>query len=40
MSLVIVAAGALAILGFFVIPYKRRQAIENFKEKMMNCALT
>lgn len=30
----IVAAGALAILGFFVIPYKRRQAIENFKEKM------
>ena len=30
----IVAASALAILGFFVIPYKRRQAIESFKEKM------
>ena len=30
----IVAASALAILGFFVIPYKRRQAIERFKEKM------
>jgi small GTP-binding protein len=30
----IVAASALAILGFFVIPYKRKQAIERFKEKM------
>jgi small GTP-binding protein len=30
----IVAASALAILGFFVIPYKSRQAIERFKEKM------
>ncbi|HPK26785.1 MAG TPA: dynamin family protein [Anaerolineaceae bacterium] len=30
----IVAASALAIFGFFVIPYKRRQAIERFKEKM------
>ncbi len=30
----IVAASALAILGFFVIPYKRKQAIEGFKEKM------
>ncbi|HVF26540.1 MAG TPA: dynamin family protein [Anaerolineales bacterium] len=30
----ILAAGTLAILGFFVIPYKRKQAKENFKEKM------
>ena len=30
----IVAASALAILGLFVIPYKRKQAIEGFKEKM------
>ena len=30
----IVAASALAILGFFVILYKRKQAIEGFKEKM------
>ncbi|MFZ3069627.1 MAG: hypothetical protein WA110_00675, partial [Anaerolineaceae bacterium] len=30
----IVAAGTLAILGFFVIPYKRKQAKQNFKEKM------
>jgi small GTP-binding protein len=28
------AAGTLAILGFFVIPYKRKQAKDNFKEKM------
>ncbi len=30
----IVAAGALAILGFFVIPYKKGRAKENFKKKM------
>ncbi len=30
----IVAAGTLAIVGFFVIPYKRNQAKENFKKKM------
>ena len=30
----ILAAGTLAILGFFVIPYKRKQAKDNFKEKM------
>jgi len=30
----ILAASTLAILGFFVIPYKRRQAKEAFKEKM------
>lgn len=29
------AAGTLAILGFFVIPYKRKQAKERFKEKMV-----
>ncbi|MBT7071099.1 MAG: GTP-binding protein [Anaerolineae bacterium] len=28
------AAGTMAILGFFVIPFKRRQAKDNFKEKM------
>jgi small GTP-binding protein len=28
------AAGTLAVVGFFVIPYKRRQAKENFREKM------
>ncbi|HJS17665.1 MAG TPA: dynamin family protein [Anaerolineales bacterium] len=28
------AAGTLAIVGFFVIPYKRNQAKENFKKKM------
>jgi small GTP-binding protein len=32
----ILAAGTLAILGFFVIPYKRKQAKDNFKEKMTN----
>jgi hypothetical protein len=32
----IVAAGTLAIVGFFVIPYKRRQAKENFKKKMVD----
>jgi small GTP-binding protein len=30
----ILAAGVLAIVGFFVIPYKRKQAKERFKEKM------
>ena len=29
------AAGTLAIVGFFVIPFKRRQAKENFKAKML-----
>jgi len=28
------AAGTLAIVGFFVIPFKRKQAKDNFKEKM------
>ena len=28
------AASTLAILGFFVIPYKRKQAKDSFKEKM------
>ncbi|MEP6896835.1 MAG: hypothetical protein ABI986_14620, partial [Chloroflexota bacterium] len=31
----IVAAGTLAILGFFVIPFKRKQAKDKFKEKML-----
>src|SRR5215211_3891432 len=30
----VLAAGTLAILGFFVIPYKRKQAKDNFKQKM------
>src|SRR5215208_6130630 len=30
----IVAAGTLAIVGFFVIPYKRKQAKDKFREKM------
>ena len=30
----ILAASTMAVLGFFVIPYKRKQAKENFKEKM------
>jgi len=30
----ILAAGTLAIVGFFVIPYKRNQAKEDFKKKM------
>ena len=30
----IVTAGALAVLGLFVFPYKRKQAKEAFKEKM------
>ena len=32
----ILAAGTLAILGFFVIPYKRKQAKDNFKVKMIS----
>ena len=31
----ILAAGTLAIVGFFVIPYKRKQAKDNFKAKMI-----
>jgi small GTP-binding protein len=30
----ILAASAMAIVGFFVIPYKRKQAKDNFKTKM------
>lgn len=30
----ILAAGTLAIIGFFVIPYKRKQAKDNFTQKM------
>jgi predicted ArsR family transcriptional regulator len=36
----ILAAGTLAIVGFFVIPYKRKQAKENFKEKMLTLRTT
>ena len=32
----ILAASALAILGFFVIPFKRKQAKDRFKEKMLS----
>jgi hypothetical protein len=32
----ILAAGTLAILGFFVIPFKRKQAKDRFKEKMLS----
>jgi small GTP-binding protein len=31
----ILAAGTLAVLGFFVIPYKRKKAKESYKEKML-----
>ena len=31
----ILAASTMAILGFFVIPFKRKQAKDNFKEKML-----
>ena len=31
----IIAAGTLAVLGFFVIPYKRKQAKDNFREKIL-----
>jgi len=30
----VLAAGTLAIVGFFVIPYKRKQAKDSFKQKM------
>jgi len=30
----ILAASAMAILGFFVIPFKRKKAKDNFREKM------
>jgi hypothetical protein len=30
----ILAAGTLAIVGFFVIPYKRKQAKDKFREKL------
>ncbi len=30
----ILAAGVLAVIGIFVIPYRRRQAKDNFREKM------
>jgi len=30
----IVAAGTMAVLGFFVIPHKRKQAKDNYKQKM------
>ncbi len=36
----IVTAGTLAILGFFVIPYKRKQAKEEFKTKMAELRTT
>jgi len=32
----ILAAGTLAIVGLFVIPYRRKQAKDSFKEKMTN----
>ncbi len=32
----ILAASTLAVLGFFVIPFKRKQAKDNFKEKMLD----
>jgi small GTP-binding protein len=32
----ILAASTMAILGFFVIPFKRKQAKDRFKEKMLN----
>ena len=32
----ILAAGTMAILGFFVIPFKRKQAKDQFKEKMLS----
>jgi hypothetical protein len=31
----IVAAGTMAVLGLFVIPYKRKKAKEQYKEKMV-----
>ncbi|MCJ7432329.1 MAG: dynamin family protein, partial [Anaerolineales bacterium] len=32
----ILAAGTLAVLGFFVIPFKRKQAKDRFREKMLS----
>jgi hypothetical protein len=32
----ILAASTMAILGFFVIPFKRKQAKDRFKEKMLS----
>jgi hypothetical protein len=32
----ILAASTLAVLGFFVIPFKRKQAKDRFKEKMLS----
>mgnify|MGYP001766947147 CR=1 FL=1 len=32
----IIAAGTLAIVGFFVIPYKRKQAKDNFRQKIVS----
>ena len=32
----VVAAGTLAVLGFFVIPFQRKRAKDAFKEKMVN----
>jgi small GTP-binding protein len=32
----ILAAGTMAILGIFVIPYKRKQAKDNYRQKMTN----
>jgi ABC-type transport system involved in cytochrome bd biosynthesis fused ATPase/permease subunit len=29
-----IAAGTLAVVGFFIIPFKRKQAKDRFKEKM------
>ncbi|MEL7626721.1 MAG: dynamin family protein [Anaerolineaceae bacterium] len=36
----IVTAGTLAVLGFFVIPYKRKQAKEDFAKKMAELRTT
>jgi hypothetical protein len=36
----ILAASTLAILGFFVIPFKRKQAKDKFKEKMISLRTT
>jgi hypothetical protein len=36
----ILAAGTLAVVGFFVIPYKRKQAKDNFKQKMSDLRTT
>jgi hypothetical protein len=32
----VLAASTLAVLGFFVIPFKRKQAKDAFKEKMLS----